>query len=210
MDLKIEKKTMKSFDVFLIKKMVTLTRRNNLKWKPNTADILVSDIVTIDVHTFPIRDSFLLERKQKLNPTKEHPYLYELNFERNFILSSETFNTPLYEFGQWLFADDANWYDNTHLDPSLQTMGTQGEIRQAVDSLNIQIQGLEKELDIVKRNIEKFQDTCDHIYLLSPQKHNFMSDSLNKSDDLFGEPLKLYVCTNCSKENWDLKNMPIR
>lgn len=106
---------MKSFDVFLIKKMVTLTRSNNLKWKPDSParDILVSDIVEIDVHTLHIRDSFILERKQKLNPTWQYPYMYELNWERNFISSSETFNTPLYEFGQWLFADDLNWYENT-------------------------------------------------------------------------------------------------
>lgn len=131
---------MKSFDVFLLRKMVTLTRRNNLKWEPlNATDILVSDIVLIDVHTLPVSDCFRLERKQKLNPTKEHPYMYELSWERNFISSSETYNTPLYEFGQWLFADDLNWYENS-------------------------IRKLKPEPDC-RLSIEKFQDECDHNYV---------------------------------------------
>lgn len=182
---------MKSFDVFLIKKMVTLTRRNNLKWKPlngDSNDSFVSDIVQIDIHTLPISDVFRLERKQKLNPTKEHPYLYELSWERNFISSSETFNTPLYEFGQWLFADDLNWYENT------QPESGEISIRQAVDSLNVQIQGLEKETEIVKNNIRGFQNHCAHKFIfISPKVRPARKNAIGK----------LYRCENCDEERWD-------
>lgn len=160
---------MKAFDVFLLRKMVTLTRRNNLKWEPlNATDILVSDIVQIDIHNLPISDCFRLERKQKLSPTILHPYMYELSWERNFISCSETYNTPLYEFGQWLFADDLNWYENTKPESG------EISIRQAINGLNIQIQGLEKETENVHRNILEFQKNCVHEYI-----HGIVHDYTN-------------------------------
>lgn len=207
-----------------------MTRRNELKWTAEKNEygknLFISNKVQIDTNK---KDSFRLERKQKLNPTTEHPYTYELSWSLNFILSHENHNIPLYEFGQWFFAEDVNWYEDCDQIPTddpkwiiknaltipENELGAQPEsggisnrqafCKTAVDSLNVQINGLEKKCDALKRNIKKFQDKCDHNYILCSLKQNFMRDAL-RGDSLFGKPINLYICTNCNKEKWEMKN----
>lgn len=108
------------FNTLLIKKVITMTRRNGLKWQlarkgRNRDNIFISEKVKIDVEVSAeagatcmktVKDSFCLERKQKLNPTIKDPYTYELSWGLFWMLSHECQNIALYEFAQWFFADD--------------------------------------------------------------------------------------------------------